>query len=175
MLDVWKVHFRWWSIYHKCKFISILEDLWLRAYVFFSVHMTLNRLVLRKCLFDVVVQVLSCVQLFLTPWAAACQASLSFTISWSLFRVMFIVLVMPSSHLMLCHPLLLSSVFPGIRVFSNELPLHIRWPDYWSFSFSISPSSACLVLIFMSYWMNDWMVGTLLKCQVIRKLSNLVR
>ena len=88
-----------------------------------------------------VVQLLSCVQLFATPWTAAHQASLSITISWSLLKLMSIELVMPSNHLILCCPLLLSSVFPSIRVFSSELALCIRWPNYWSFSFSISPSN----------------------------------
>ena len=89
----------------------------------------------------VVVQLLSCVQLFVTPWTAACQVSLSFTISQSLLKLMSIELVMPSNHLILCLPLLLlSSIFPRIRVFSNESALRIRWPKYWSISFSISPS-----------------------------------
>ena len=78
----------------------------------------------------------------LTPWTAAHQASLSFTISQSLLRLMSIESVMPSNHLIFCHPLLfLSSVFPRIRVCSNELALHNRWPKYWSFSFTISPSN----------------------------------
>ena len=90
----------------------------------------------------VVVQSLSCLQLFGTPWTAARQASLSFTISWSLLRLMFIESVMPPNHLILCHPVLfLPSIFPSIRVFSSESALRIRWPKYWSFSFSISPSS----------------------------------
>ena len=72
-----------------------------------------------------------------TPWTAACQASRSFTIFWSLLKLMSIELVMPSNHLIICHPLL-PSIFPSIRVFSNELALRIRWPKYWSFSFSIS-------------------------------------
>ena len=88
------------------------------------------------------VQSLSRVQLFATPWTAACQASLSIINSRSLSKFMSIASVMPSSHLTLCHPLfLLLSIFPSIRVFSNESVLHIRWPKYWSFSFSISPSS----------------------------------
>ena len=88
------------------------------------------------------VQLLSCVQLFATPWTAARQASLSITFSWSLPKPMSIELVMPSSHLIVCHPLLfLPSIFPSIGVFSNESALHIRWPKYWSFSFSISPSN----------------------------------
>ena len=88
------------------------------------------------------VQSLSRVQLFATPWTAACQASLSITSSRSLLKLMSIQLVMPSSHLILCHPLLLPpSIFPRIRVFSNESVLRIRWPKYWSFSFSISASN----------------------------------
>ena len=82
------------------------------------------------------------------PWTAACQASLSFTISWSLLKLMSIDSVMSSNHLLLCHPLfLLPSVFPSIRVFSNESALHIRWPKYWNFSFSISPSNEYTGLI----------------------------
>ena len=78
----------------------------------------------------------------MTPWTAACQASLSFSISQSLLKLMSIESVIPSNNIILCHPLLLlPSVFPSIRVFSNELALHIRWPTYWSFRFSISPSS----------------------------------
>ena len=87
-------------------------------------------------------QSLSHVQLFVTPWTAAHQASLSFTVPWSLLKVMSIELVMPSNHLICCHTLLLlPSIFPSIRVFSNESALCTRWPKYWSFSFSISPSS----------------------------------
>ena len=90
----------------------------------------------------VVVQSLIRVQLFAAPWTAARQASPSFTTSLSLLRLMSIESVMPSNHLILCCPLLLlPSIFPSIRVFSNESVLHIRWPKYWSFSFSISPSS----------------------------------
>ena len=85
---------------------------------------------------------LSHVQLFATPWTAACQASLSITISWNLLKLMSIESVMPSSHLILCHPLLLlPSIFPNIRVFSNKSALCIRWPKYWNFSFNISPSN----------------------------------
>ena len=87
------------------------------------------------------VQSLSHVQLFATPWTAALQASLSITHSRSLLKLMSIESVMPSNHLILCCPLLLPpSIFPSIRVFSNESVIHIRWPKYWSFSFSISPS-----------------------------------
>ena len=88
------------------------------------------------------VQSLSQVWLFATPWIAASQASLSITNSQSLLKLMSMELVMPSSHLILCHPLLLlPPIFPSIRVFSNESTLCIRWPKYWSFSFNISPSS----------------------------------
>ena len=87
------------------------------------------------------VQSFSCVRLFAIPWTAARQTSLSITNSQSLLKLMSIESVMPSNHLILCHPLLLlPSAFPSIRVFSNESVLHIRWPKYWSFSFSISTS-----------------------------------
>ena len=86
-------------------------------------------------------QLLSCVQLFVTPWTAACQASLCITNSWSSVKLMSIESVIPSNHLNLCHPLLLlPSIFPIIRVFSDKSVLCIRWPKYWRFSFSISPS-----------------------------------
>ena len=87
----------------------------------------------------VVPQLLSCVRFFATPWAAALQASLSITNSRSLLKLLSIESVMPSNHLILCHPLLSPSIFPSIRIFSNESVLHIRWPKYWSFS--ISPSN----------------------------------
>ena len=91
-----------------------------------------------------------------TPWTAACQASVSFTISQSSLKVTSTELVMPSNHLIFCHPLLLlPSVFPSIRVFSNELALRIRWPKYWSFSFSISPSKEYSGLIsFRIDWLD---------------------
>ena len=101
------------------------------------------------------VQSLSCVRLFATPWNAARQASLSITNSRSLLKLMCIESVMPSNHLIFCHPLLLSpSTFLNIRIFSNESALHIRWPKYWSFSFTISPSSEHSGLI--SFRM-DWL------------------
>ena len=88
------------------------------------------------------VQSLDHVWLFVIPWTAACQGSLSITNSWSLPKLMSIESVMPSNHLILCHPLLLLlSIFPNIRVFSNESALLIRWPKYWSFSFKISSSN----------------------------------
>ena len=92
----------------------------------------------------VVVQLLSRVLLFVTLWTAARQAPLSFTIPWNLLRFMSIELVMLSNNLILCLPLLLPSTFHSIRVFSNELALYIRWPKYWNFSFSISPSNEYL-------------------------------
>ena len=97
-----------------------------------------------------VVLLLSCVRLFVTPWIAAhsiaawhsSQAPLSFTLSWTLLKLMSTESVMLSNHLILCHPfLLLPSVFPSLRVFAIESPLCFRWPKYWSFSFSISPSN----------------------------------
>ena len=101
------------------------------------------------------VQSLSHVWLFVTPWTAAYQASLFITNSWSLLKLMSIESVMPSNHLNLCHPLLLlPSIFPSIWVFSNESALRIRWPKYWSFSFSISPSNEYSGLI--SFRM-DWL------------------
>ena len=95
----------------------------------------------------VVVQALSHVLLFSTPWTEAHQASLSFTISWSLLKLMSIESVMPSNRLVLCHPLLLPSILPSIKVFSNESALRIRWPKYWSFCFSSSSSGECSGLI----------------------------
>ena len=101
------------------------------------------------------VGLLSHVRLFATPWTTARQASLSITNSQSPPKPMSIKLVMPSNHLILCHPLLLlPSIFPSIRVFSNESPLHIRWPKYWSFRFNISLSNECSGLI--SFRM-DWL------------------
>ena len=88
---------------------------------------------------SILVQSLGCVQLFVTPWTAACQTSLSITNSWRLLKLMSIESVMLSNHLILCRPLLLlPSIFPSIRAFSKESVFHIRWPKYWSFSFSIS-------------------------------------
>ena len=110
------------------------------------------------------VQSLSHVRLFATPWTAACQASLSITNSQSPPKLMSIELVMPSNHLILCRPLLLlPSIFPSIRVFSNESVLCIRWPKYWSFSFSISPSNEYSGLIsFRMDWLDVLAVqGTL--------------
>ena len=111
------------------------------------------------------VQLLSRVQLLATPWTAAYQVSLSFTISWSLLKLMSFELMMPSNHLILCHPLLLlPSIFPSIRVFSNESALCIRWPKYWSFSFSISPSNEYLGLIsFRTDWFDLLAVQGMLK------------
>ena len=97
---------------------------------------------------DICCYSVSRIRLFATPWTAACQTSLPFTISWNLLRFMSIESVMPSNHLILCHPLpLLLSIFPSIKVFSNESALHIRWPKNWSFSFSISLSNGYSGLI----------------------------
>ena len=111
------------------------------------------------------VQLLSRVRLFVTPWTAAHQSSLSITNSQSLLKLMSIESVMTSNHLILCHPLLLPpSIFLSIRVFSNESALHIRWPKFWSFSFSISPSNEYSGLIpFRMNWLDLLAVQETLK------------
>ena len=101
--------------------------------------------------FAVVVQSLSYVRLFATPWTVAHLISLSFTISLSLLKFMSIELIMPSNHLILCHPHLLPSIFSSIRIFSNEEALHVRWPKYWSFSFSSFNEYSRLI-----YFRIDW-------------------
>ena len=114
-----------------------------------------SKMVVESWTINKAVQVLSCVRLFVTPWTAATQASLCITNSWSLLNFMSIKSVMPSNHLILCHPLLLPSVFPSIRVFSNGSVLLIRWPKYWSFSFYISPFNEHLGLIsFRMNWLD---------------------
>ena len=123
------------------------------------------------------VQLLSHVQLFATPWTAAHQASLSISNSWSLLKLMSVELVMPSNHLILCHPLLfLPSIFPRIKVFSNESVICIRWPKYWNFSFSISPSNEFLGLISIR---TDWLdllavQGTLKSLTQLKSISSSV-
>ena len=114
------------------------------------------------------VQLLSRVRLFVTPWTAACQASLSITNSRSLLKLMSVESVVPSNHLILCCPLLLlPSIFPSIRVFSKESVLHIRWPKYWSFSFNISLSNEHSGLIsFRRDWLDLLAVQGTLKSQV---------
>ena len=117
--------------------------------MFFLTFSALSQLNINKWVFSTQlkdsltnVQLISPVWLFTTLWAAAYQASLSFTLSWRLLKLMSIESVMLFNHLILCSPLLLlPSIFPSIRVFSNESALHIRWPEYWSFSFNISPSN----------------------------------
>ena len=116
------------------------------------------------CHFCVLSLLLSHIRLFVTPWTAACQASLSFFISQSLLKLMSIESMKPPNHLILCHPLLLlPSIFPSIRIFSNESVLHIRWPKYWSFNYSISPSNEYSGFIsFRIYWFDFLAVqGTL--------------
>ena len=119
------------------------------------------------------VQSLCRVQLFVTPWTAARQASLSITNSRSLLKLMSIKSVMPSNHLILCHPLFLPpSIFPRIRAFSNQSALHIRWPKYWSFSFSISPSSEYSGLIsFRMDWLDLLAVQGTLKSRLQHRSS----
>ena len=116
------------------------------------------------------VQLLSRVRLFVTPWTAARKAPLSITSSWTLLKFMSIELMMPSSHLILsCPLLLLPSIFPSIRVFSNESVLCIRWPKYWSFNFSISPSNEYLGLISMRM---DWLDLLAVQGTLSRVFSN---
>ena len=109
-----------------------------------------------RCWLVAVVQLPSHVQLFEPSWTAAHQASLSFNISWNLLKLISIESMIPYNHLILCHPLLLlPSIFSSIRVFSNELALNIRWPNYWSFSFSISPCNEYSGLIsFRIDWLD---------------------
>ena len=119
-----------------------------------KLEVSVNQLDVRQVQFSSV-QWLSRVRLFATSWTAACQASLSITNSQSLLKLKSIELVMPSNHLILCCPLLLlPSIFPSIRVFSNESALCIRWPEYWSFNFSISPSNEYSELISVRM---DWL------------------
>ena len=109
------------------------------------------------------------VRLFATPWSAACQASLSITSSWSLLKIVSIESVMPSNHLILCCPLLLPpSIFPSMRVFSDESALHIRWPKYWSFSFNISPyNEHSGLLSFRMDWLDLLAVQEIFTTQII--------
>ena len=111
------------------------------------------------------VQSLSHIRQFATPWTAARQASLSITNSWSLLKLISIKSVITSNHLILCHPLLFPpSIFPSIRVFSNESVLHVRWPKYWSFGFSVSPSNEYSGLIsFRMQWLDLLAVEATLK------------
>ena len=106
-------------------------------------------------MFPLIVQSLSHVHLFATPWTLALQASLSFTICWGLLKLTSIESVLPFNHLVFCRPLfLLPSIFPSIKVFSNKLVLYIRWPKYWSFSFNISPPNEYSLLISIRI---DWL------------------
>ena len=110
--------------------------------------------IIRGVIYRFIVQSLGCVQLFVIPWIAVLQASLSFTISRSLLKLMSIESVMPSNHLVLCHPLLLlPSIFPSFRVFSNESIVCIKWPKYWSFSFSPSSDYSGLIS-FRIHWLD---------------------
>ena len=132
--------------------LTRIERIWKRIYI----YVQLSHFALQKKFSSV--QSLTHVQLFTTPWTTARQASLSITNSQTLLKLMSIESVMPSNHLILCRPLLLlPSILPNIRVFSNESVLHIRWPKYWSFSFSIRPSNECSGLIsFRISFRIDW-------------------
>ena len=140
----------------SCYRISVDKDENLEHWPYWMLARMWNNGQSRLLLVVVVIQSLSRVWLFVTPWSAARQAPLSITNSPSLLKLMSIESVMPSDHLILCRPLLLlPSISPSIRVFSNESVLHIRWPKYWSFSFSISPSNEYLGLIsFRIDWLD---------------------
>ena len=122
--------------------------------------------------YPILVQSLIHIWLFVTPWIAIHQASLSFTVSGSLLKLMSIELMMPTNHLILCHFLhLMSSIFPNIRVFSSESALHIRWPKYWSFSFSICPSNEYSMISFRIGWFDLLAVHRTLKSLLLHRSS----
>ena len=147
------LHPVWYSWADSCSCIQLGAWLVLEP---LSWHLTLQCLSLHSA----VVRSLSHIWLFATPWTAAHQTSLSFTISWNLLKLMSIESMMPFNYLILCHPFLLRpSIFPNIRVFSNELVLLIRWPEYWSFSFSSSPSNKYSGLISFSIDCFDQFFG----------------
>ena len=157
------------SVYHSHSLLSLLT---VKVFVsrlllpfFFYDFKSLNRLLYFFFFFSIISSVAqSCLTLHATPWTAACQLSLFITNSQSLLKLMSIESVMPSNHLILCHSLLLlPSIFPSIRVFSNESVLCIMWPQYWSFSFNISPSNEYSGLIsFRMNWLDPLAVqGTL--------------
>ena len=147
-------------------FVSMYQNQQVDIQIFFLILLCI-------CLQFHSVQSLSCVQLFVTPWTAVHQASLSITNSQSLPKLMSIQLVMPSNHLILCRPLLLlPSIFPSIRVFSDESAYHIRWPKYWSFSFNISPSNEHPGLIsFRMDWLDLLAVQGTLKSLLQHHIS----
>ena len=151
----WNHHFTLSSSFSPSWLASIFSsNFTLHSYCLFGPPLSLPNVYIYTYTHTHSVQSLSHVQLFATPWTAACQASLSITNSQSLCKLMFIKSVMPSNHLILCRPLLLPPlIFPSIRVFSNESVLHIKWPKYWSWSFGISSSNEYSGLI--SFGM-DW-------------------
>ena len=158
-------------------FLSIDLIYFLPIFWFFSVFVSNINEIFYSLFYLSSVQSLSRDRLFMTPWNAARQASLSITSSWSLLKLVSIESVMPSNHLILCHPLLLlPSIFPRIRVFSNESALCIRWPKYWSFSFSISPSNEHSGLIsFRMDWLDLLAVqGTLKSPLQFKSISSVL-
>ena len=185
---------RWWSLILKdrCKihmkawlgthyYIYLFIDLLILIYWWLNIWVLpfLPRKMILSCIWFYIwsvssVQWLSHVWLFATPWTAAHQASLSITNSRSLPKLMSIESVMPSNHLILCHSLLLlPSIFPSTRVFSNESVLHIRWLKYWSFSFNISPSNEYLWLIsFRMDWLDLHVVQGTLKSLLNTTVQN---
>ena len=148
-----------YKVFQKQYYIHICIQIYI--YIILKWNTGICNNLMRETVF--VAQLLSHVWLFATPWTAPCQASRSFTISQNLLKLMSIESVMPSNHLILCHPLLLSSIFLSIRVFSNESTVCIRWPKYWSFSFSTSISNEHSGLISFRIDQFDFLVvqGTL--------------
>ena len=159
--------------WHKRALWKMLSDQWIERTL--SLKASLNLSAYGDVQFSSV-QPLSRVRLFSTPWITAHQASLSITNSRSLLKLMPIESVMPSSHLILCHPLLLLPLIPpSIRVFSNESTLHMRWPQYWNFSFSISPSNEHPGLIyFRMYWLDLLAVQGTLKSLLQHRSSKML-
>ena len=165
---LWKFKSIWWQV--KGTYIHKNETLWKMRMALNIVCNYLHTIICTYVyyIYFSSVQSLSRVQLFATPWIAARQVSLSITNSWSLLKLMSIESVIPSNHLILCRPLLLLSPIPtSIRVFSNESTLHMRWPKYWSFSFSISPSNEHPGLIFRIDWLDLLAVQGTLKSTYI--------
>ena len=145
----------WWAALHGIKELDTIAHVHTHTHTHTYIYIHTVQKYTTLSLYYIVSQSgqpLSHVRLLATPLSAACQASLSITNSRSLLKLMSIELAMPSNHLILCHPLLLPSIFPSIMMFSNESVLHIRWPKYWSFTLNISPSNEYSALI--SFTMN---------------------
>ena len=155
-------------LFHSWRIFLLNQEFWVCTYFYFKTLNALFGFLVVLCVCVMRVQSLSLVWFFATSWTTAHQASLSITNSWSLLKPMSIESMMPSSRLILCHPLLLlPSIVSSIRVFSNESAPHIRWPKYWSFSFNISPSNEYPGLIsFRMDWLDLLAVQGTLKSRL---------